>query len=54
MMIAGIDISKLKFDVTLLLENEKEMHKTFSNNPEGFKELKTWLHHLGARVLIFA
>jgi transposase len=48
-MIAGIDISKLKFDVTLLLENGKERHKTFSNNGEGFKALETWLHHLGAK-----
>lgn len=48
-MIAGIDISKLKFDVTLLLENEKERHKTFSNNKDGFKALEIWLQHLGAK-----
>lgn len=48
-MIVGIDISKLKFDVTFLLENGKERHKTFSNNEEGFKKLETWLHHLGVK-----
>ena len=42
-MIAGMDISKLKFDVTVLLENSKEKHKTFHNTLEGFKELDTWL-----------
>jgi len=43
-MIVGIDISKLKFDVTLLLEDGKEKHKVFSNNQEGFKKLETWLN----------
>lgn len=48
-MIVGIDISKLKFDVTLLLENGKENHKIFSNGQEGFKKLEIWLHHLDAK-----
>jgi transposase len=48
-MIVGIDISKLKFDGTLLLENGKEKHKIFNNTPEGFKELETWLHNSGAK-----
>ncbi len=47
-MIGGIDISKLKFDVTLLLEPGKEKHKTFNNTSEGFKELDAWLQGLGA------
>lgn len=48
-MIVGIDISKLKFDVMLLLEKGKEKHKTFSNTLEGFKALDTWLHDFKAQ-----
>ena len=48
-MIVGIDISKLKFDVTFLFDNGKERHKTFTNNPDGFKNLKTWFHDLKAK-----
>ena len=48
-MVVGIDISKLKFDVTVLLEVEKEKHKVFSNNPEGFRKLETWLNSFGVK-----
>ena len=40
-MIVGIDILKLKIDVTILLEKGREKHKTFMNNPDDFKNLKT-------------
>ena len=40
-MIVGIDISKLKFDATLPLEEGEKKHKVFSNNQEGFKKLET-------------
>jgi transposase len=40
--ILGIDVSKEKFDVALLV-GEKYRHKRFSNNPEGFKKLGQWL-----------
>ena len=48
-MIVGIDISKLTFDVTLLLVNGKENHKVFANNQEGFKKLETWLKSFDAK-----
>jgi transposase len=38
----GIDISKVKFDCTLLLE-EKGHHKVFSNDLPGLEELFSWL-----------
>lgn len=40
--ILGIDISKEKFDVTLV-NNAQHFHKTFSNNKKGFKDLLAWL-----------
>lgn len=43
--ILGVDISKEKFDVTLLIE--KEPHKTFSNDEEGFEKLTAWLRKQG-------
>lgn len=49
MVTMGIDISKLKFDATLLLEGKKEKHKTFSNDQKGFKEMASWLQSLGAK-----
>ena len=38
----GIDIAKLKFDVALLVENNKYKHKSFSNTPSGFAEFLSW------------
>jgi transposase len=40
--ILGIDISKKKFDVALLVKN-KINHKIYANNEEGFNLLETWL-----------
>lgn len=41
--IIGIDISKLKFDLCLLRENNKLKHKVFPNNAAGFAQLSAWL-----------
>jgi len=41
--ILGIDISKKSFDVTLLMENNKQKNKKFSNDLKGFKILSGWL-----------
>lgn len=41
-IILGIDISKAKFDVALLLDG-KIKTKKFNNTPKGFTELKEWL-----------
>lgn len=40
--ILGIDISKAKFDAVLLHQG-KQRHKVFSNTPDGFDKLNTWL-----------
>jgi transposase len=44
----GIDISKAKFDVALLIENGKLRHKVFPNTAAGYEQLSTWLakHHV--------
>lgn len=39
----GVDISKAKFDVALLLEGKKYRSKVFSNDPAGFKALLEWI-----------
>ncbi|MBI1807933.1 MAG: IS110 family transposase [Ignavibacteria bacterium] len=39
----GIDISKAKFDVALLLANGKYATKVFVNTIDGFKQLLEWL-----------
>jgi transposase len=41
--IIGIDISKLKFDLCLLRENNKLKHKVFPNSASGFVQLSAWL-----------
>jgi transposase len=41
--IIGIDISKLKFDLCLLRENDKLKHKVFPNTASGFLQLSAWL-----------
>lgn len=51
MVTMGIDISKLKFDATILLDTKKEKHKIFSNDPKGFKEIVNWLQSLGIKEL---
>ena len=45
-IILGIDISKLTFDVALLIDN-KAKTKKFSNTSKGFSELKQWLKNKG-------
>jgi transposase len=47
-MEAGIDISKLKFDVVYLNHKNKSKHKTFSNDEKGFDEFKEWIKSVGA------
>lgn len=42
MVVLGIDVSKSKFDVALLVEG-KFSYKEFSNNPLGFEKLSLWL-----------
>jgi len=42
MVYFGIDISKLTFDVTALLDN-KSRHKKFNNNPQGFQLFHKWI-----------
>jgi transposase len=39
----GIDISKSKFDVALLLEDGRLHHRVFTNNASGFEQLSAWL-----------
>jgi transposase len=39
----GVDISKSKFDVALLLEGRKYRSKVFSNDPAGFRALLEWI-----------
>lgn len=44
----GIDISKLTFDVVLLIEG-RSLHRVFDNTPGGFTALLKWLAGLGVR-----
>lgn len=44
--ILGIDISKQKFDVTLLFEDNKVRKKVFSNDSSGFHMLHKWIRQL--------
>ena len=39
----GIDIGKFKFDVAIVSQQHKSMHREFQNNREGFKSLLKWL-----------
>jgi transposase len=39
----GVDISKAKFDVALLLEGKKYRSKVFSNDAAGFRALLEWI-----------
>jgi transposase len=39
----GVDISKAKFDVALLLEGKKYRSKVFGNDPAGFKAQLEWI-----------
>ena len=48
-VVLGIDIAKLKFDVCLIKENGKVKHKVFANTKHGFEQLVAWLssHQVG-------
>ena len=41
--ILGIDISKLKFDVALMVSGKIKKTHIFANTAEGFKMLSNWL-----------
>ena len=41
--ILGIDISKLKFDVALMVAGKVKKTHIFENAPDGFKALSNWL-----------
>jgi transposase len=42
----GIDISKHKFDVSVLYAENKRQHKIFANDPKGFDNFMLWLKYL--------
>lgn len=46
--VLGIDISKRKLDVALLVDT-KIKHKSFKNTAEGFEALSLWLNKLGIK-----
>src|SRR5215212_5910138 len=43
MDVLGIDLAKLSFDATLLLQTGSSHYASFPNTPEGFLQLATWL-----------
>lgn len=45
--ILGIDISKAKFDVALLVAGKVKKTHIFENAPDGFKALSSWLMKQG-------
>lgn len=47
----GVDVSKAKLDVALLLANDKFKSKVFANDAQGFKALVQWLHGLMGEAL---
>ncbi len=47
--ILGVDISKKKFDVCLLVDSKKR-HKVFQNNQDGFAKLVVWCNGHGANL----
>ena len=51
MIFFGIDISKLTFDVTVLIE-DKSKHKKFDNNPQGFVRFNKWIKSLNSESYI--
>ncbi len=48
-IVLGIDVSKSKFDVALLLENKLKTKK-FNNKPDGFSEMVEWLNKKDVEV----
>lgn len=51
MIFFGIDISKLTFDVTVLIEG-KSKHKKFDNNSQGFLRFLKWIKSLNSDCYI--
>src|SRR5919199_1152229 len=51
MDVLGIDLAKLTFDATLLTDGGEQHYHSFSNTPEGFTQLQTWLTHHGVTQL---
>ena len=47
MDVLGIDLAKLTFDATLLTATGEQHYHSFSNIPEGFTQLQTWLAQYG-------
>ncbi len=47
----GIDISKLTFDVTVLTDN-KNQHRIFKNNPNGYKLFTKWVKSHNSKTII--
>jgi transposase len=47
-MSIGIDIAKKTFEVTVLVGESGQEHKSFANTEKGFKALDKWLKKLGA------
>ena len=45
--ILGIDISKAKFDVALMVAGKLKKTHIFDNTPDGFKLLSDWLQKQG-------
>ncbi|MDK9583300.1 IS110 family transposase, partial [Lelliottia wanjuensis] len=43
----GVDIAKLKFDVAVLLPNQKYKTKKFPNTSAGCREFLSWLARFG-------
>lgn len=41
-----VDIAKLKFDVSIIFQDKKSLHKVFENNTKGFKKFSEWLTYL--------
>ena len=39
----GIDVSKDKLDIALLLDDNHYQMQTFTNNKQGFRSLRKWL-----------
>ena len=51
MDVLGIDLAKLTFDATLLTDGGEQHYHSFSNTPEGFTQLQTWLSEHGVTQL---
>jgi transposase len=47
----GIDLAKLTFDATLLIDSGTQHYHSFSNTPEGFTQLEAWLAQHGVKEL---